>query len=584
MSNEEEITTTDKNGTLPKLGLTSPILSYFCIYNPTLSNSEENTKDQILYFTAKEEMPLDSKMKQVGLAQALINFTNTFSPSHPAQNVHSQKHRMVFLEAEPNFWMVMSVELGILRRQTKDGKLITEHLDAQLNDRALESVLKLGHDQFKLLHGSFSDFLHDSKSSRQQMKSLVMAMEDFYSEWIWKWDFDRLDKMCFSAIFNGISHQPLADSNHQMMRALDKEIMKKAGFDDDGHLFVFHIDKPDAIIYRSSSLSIMNVCSLKKFIIQVVQKHIKYEHLKKELEKESAAALNPKVSSLKSFTKSLSTSNLIGYFSYKSLEPPISPQSSHAILNSTCIHPLDTDSNSDDDIEQRGIYLTGLIDSTAINMNGEQQPIKKTDIVKVYLKGSEEEQSLVSYYLLIYKHNSGLIFNYLLPHSLTVEKRLSNITFYNDLEKWMIDNELDTLTQNITNDINSDREEETDIDLRYYKYFSFDSKTLEIKSTLMDHQTNGDKNKKKKKKKDKDGTSDIVVNNDILLQILELKNDFDIGRNSEVYTRSTLNCWIAGHRHYHSKEEYYKEAFLIANKKDTSLANVQENLCKLSAL
>jgi hypothetical protein len=57
---------------------------------------------------------------------------------------------MVFLEPEPDFWMVMSVELPILRRQTKDGKLITEHLDAELNDRALEAVLKLGYDQFKV--------------------------------------------------------------------------------------------------------------------------------------------------------------------------------------------------------------------------------------------------------------------------------------------------------------------------------------------------------------------------------------------------------------------------------------------------
>jgi hypothetical protein len=56
----------------------------------------------------------------------------------------------VFLEPEPDFWMVMSVELAILRRQTKDGKLITEHLDDELNDRALEAVLKLGYDQFKV--------------------------------------------------------------------------------------------------------------------------------------------------------------------------------------------------------------------------------------------------------------------------------------------------------------------------------------------------------------------------------------------------------------------------------------------------
>jgi hypothetical protein len=133
----------------------------------------------------------------------------------------------------------------------------------------------------------------------------------------------------------------------------------------------------------------------------------------------------------------------------------------------------------------------------------------------------------------------------------------------------MVDNELDTLTQNIINDISSEKQQDIDIDHEYYRYFSFDSKTLEIKSTLMDNEK-----KKKKKTKDKDGTNDVVVNKDILLQMLELKNDFDIGRNSEVYTRSTLNCWVAGHRHYQGKK-HYKEAFLIANKKDTSLANVQ---------
>jgi hypothetical protein len=124
-----------------------------------------------------------------------------------------------------------------------------------------------------------------------------MAFEDFYAEWIWKWDFDRLDKMCFHAIFNGISHQPLADSNRQMMRALDEQVMKKADFDGNHHhhLFVFHIDKQDAIIYHSSNLSVVNVCSLKKFAVKVVEKHIKYEKMKKDLEKESAMALNPKV-------------------------------------------------------------------------------------------------------------------------------------------------------------------------------------------------------------------------------------------------------------------------------------------------
>lgn len=66
----------DEAPATPRLGKSSPILSYFCVYNPSLGQSEENTKDQILYYTAKKVVPADVKMKQVGLAQALVNFTS----------------------------------------------------------------------------------------------------------------------------------------------------------------------------------------------------------------------------------------------------------------------------------------------------------------------------------------------------------------------------------------------------------------------------------------------------------------------------------------------------------------------------
>jgi hypothetical protein len=58
-----------------RLGKTSATLFYFCVYNPSLGPTEETAKDQILYYTAKKVVPADIKMKQVGLAQALVNFT-----------------------------------------------------------------------------------------------------------------------------------------------------------------------------------------------------------------------------------------------------------------------------------------------------------------------------------------------------------------------------------------------------------------------------------------------------------------------------------------------------------------------------
>lgn len=101
----------------------------------------------------------------------------------------------------------------------------------------------------------------------------------------------------------------------------------------------------------------------------------------------------------------------------------------------------------------------------------------------------------------------------------------------------------------------------------------------------------------------KDKKTTIQVTNDMILQLLEVREDFEkIPHTSEVYTRSTANHWIAGHRLYNTlrstdEEESYTaihenrssldeclrdedmddftEMYLIAAKKDTSLADVE---------
>ena len=52
-----------------------PSLSYFCVYNPSFGPTEDSQKDQLLYYTSKKTVPMDVKMRQVGLAQGLVNFT-----------------------------------------------------------------------------------------------------------------------------------------------------------------------------------------------------------------------------------------------------------------------------------------------------------------------------------------------------------------------------------------------------------------------------------------------------------------------------------------------------------------------------
>lgn len=102
----------------------------------------------------------------------------------------------------------------------------------------------------------------------------------------------------------------------------------------------------------------------------------------------------------------------------------------------------------------------------------------------------------------------------------------------------------------------------------------------------------------------KDKKTNMQVTNEMLLQLLEVREDFEkIPHTSEVYTRSTTNHWVAGHRLYntlrssedqesHSTTLYenrssldeccrdeemndFTEMYLIAAKKDTSLADVE---------
>ena len=60
----------------------------------------------MLYYYPEEEV-VNRKIRNIGLCEALVNFTKTFHPNHPCEVVHTQKTRQVYYEAEPSMWMVM---------------------------------------------------------------------------------------------------------------------------------------------------------------------------------------------------------------------------------------------------------------------------------------------------------------------------------------------------------------------------------------------------------------------------------------------------------------------------------------------
>ena len=107
-------------------------LAYLLIYNPTLpapnsaSRDDEDAQEEahILFYTSRERVvSRDRMLRQVGLAKALVNFSEycsishlifvlvkvfdlrIFTPGQGCDTVHSQGKRMISVSPEPDFWM-----------------------------------------------------------------------------------------------------------------------------------------------------------------------------------------------------------------------------------------------------------------------------------------------------------------------------------------------------------------------------------------------------------------------------------------------------------------------------------------------
>ncbi|XP_017721535.1 PREDICTED: vacuolar fusion protein CCZ1 homolog B-like, partial [Rhinopithecus bieti] len=118
---------------------------------------EEN---KILFYHPNE-VEKNEKIRNVGLCEAIVQFTRTFSPSKPAKSLHTQKNRQFFNEPEEHFWMVMVVRNPIIEKQSKDGKPVIEYQEEELLDKVYSSVLQQCYSMYKLFNGTFLKAMED---------------------------------------------------------------------------------------------------------------------------------------------------------------------------------------------------------------------------------------------------------------------------------------------------------------------------------------------------------------------------------------------------------------------------------------
>ncbi|KAH3863474.1 vacuolar fusion protein CCZ1 homolog [Dreissena polymorpha] len=175
------------------------LLSFF-IFNPTYGPKEGEEHKKIMYYYPTN-VDIDTKIKQVGLCEAIITFTRTFSDK-PCETLHTQKTRQVYFQPEKDFWMVMTVSVPFSEK-TKDGQVSYEYHEEDVQDPVMEALLRQSYRMFTLFNGSIYYLLQKFDNNVQTLQT---RLDHFFSRYVLTLrpvSSDLLD------VFSGISFLPL---------------------------------------------------------------------------------------------------------------------------------------------------------------------------------------------------------------------------------------------------------------------------------------------------------------------------------------------------------------------------------------
>ncbi|KAI0893537.1 hypothetical protein F4806DRAFT_476182 [Annulohypoxylon nitens] len=204
-------------------------LGFLAIYNPSLGTTDETLDDQIVYYASVNTQtkkrrhrsrgkPTDNisqeerneRLRQIGLAQGMVEFSRGFSDGEPVDTIETEKSRVVLHELEPGWWILASVDLtklplpprlGAPTPNQKDGPSENvEYSSKELKPAALlmQDLLR-AHSIFLLHHApSLSALFVRSKRSK-----FVSIMSRYWDLFLSTWDV-MLHGNPATSVFGGI--------------------------------------------------------------------------------------------------------------------------------------------------------------------------------------------------------------------------------------------------------------------------------------------------------------------------------------------------------------------------------------------
>jgi hypothetical protein len=114
------------SSTAPPRKVVPAQLGFLAIYNPSLGTTDETIEDQIVYYSSAESRLRGSQrnasdtkairdslreenneqLRQIGLAQGMVEFGRSFSDGKSVDTVETEKSRIVLHELEAGWWIL----------------------------------------------------------------------------------------------------------------------------------------------------------------------------------------------------------------------------------------------------------------------------------------------------------------------------------------------------------------------------------------------------------------------------------------------------------------------------------------------
>ncbi|XP_016983178.1 vacuolar fusion protein CCZ1 homolog [Drosophila rhopaloa] len=153
-------------------------LRSFYIFNSSFGEQEGEEHKKVLFYHPND-IELNTKIKDVGLSEAIIRFTGTFTSEDDCQALHTQKTTQLFYQPEPGYWIVLVLNVPKEVR-LKEGVEVADYRGAEISDRIYRAILRQCYQMFCFQHGSFSAFGSGEPNPAKRRDLLCQELLHFY--------------------------------------------------------------------------------------------------------------------------------------------------------------------------------------------------------------------------------------------------------------------------------------------------------------------------------------------------------------------------------------------------------------------